>query len=181
MEPEELNRIFLHAVPSSWEKQSYLQGWEFKGSTYKETCNMFDHMEVADQLYEGGKYYKTTNHRADANPTIHGSKYKGGESASPANPDKGRAVKSKKNNAGHPSDWTTSKNHYCCTDPGNPRKIARSSINNMINMPPRGRKNKPAPAKKSRRGKSAKFNKKVLETNIMETQATSIIKRKKVG
>ena len=33
MDPEELNEILLHAVPNSWERQAYLQGWDLEGRT----------------------------------------------------------------------------------------------------------------------------------------------------
>ena len=29
MDPEELNKKFLHYVPKSWAKQTYIQGWYF--------------------------------------------------------------------------------------------------------------------------------------------------------
>ena len=31
--PEELNDKFLHAAPNGWERQSYLQGWDFEMNT----------------------------------------------------------------------------------------------------------------------------------------------------
>ena len=37
MDPEELNKILLHAVPNSWAKKSYIQGWDFEGSSYKDS------------------------------------------------------------------------------------------------------------------------------------------------
>ena len=50
MEMEELNEILLHEVPNGWSKQSYLQGWDFELNTYRETCSIFDHMEVDEQV-----------------------------------------------------------------------------------------------------------------------------------
>ena len=41
MASKELNKILLHIVPNSWEKQAYLHGWDFEGKSYKETWNMF--------------------------------------------------------------------------------------------------------------------------------------------
>ena len=58
MEPEELNKILLHAVINSWARQSYIQGWDFEGRSYKETCDMFERMEIAGSIYEGGETYK---------------------------------------------------------------------------------------------------------------------------
>ena len=40
--PEELNEILLQSIPNGWAKQSYLQGWNFEGRTYKETCKIFE-------------------------------------------------------------------------------------------------------------------------------------------
>ena len=54
MEPEELNKILLHAVINSWARQSYIQGWDFEGRSYKETCDMFERMEIEESIYEGG-------------------------------------------------------------------------------------------------------------------------------
>ena len=51
MTHEELNDIILHAVPNSWVKKSYLQGWDFEMKTYKETCTLFEIMEISEQVY----------------------------------------------------------------------------------------------------------------------------------
>ena len=51
---EELNEILLQSVPSSWARQAYIWGWDFKGRTYKDTCDMFERMEIAEAIYEGG-------------------------------------------------------------------------------------------------------------------------------
>ena len=60
MASEELNDTLLHAVPDGWAKQSYPKWWDFKGNTYKETCEMFVRMEIAKIIYEGGTPSKTT-------------------------------------------------------------------------------------------------------------------------
>ena len=41
MDPEAFNNILLHTVPNSWARQAYIQGWDFEGRSYKETCDMF--------------------------------------------------------------------------------------------------------------------------------------------
>ena len=51
MEMENLNEILLHAVPNGWTKQSYLQGWVFDLKNYRETCAMFERIEVSEQVY----------------------------------------------------------------------------------------------------------------------------------
>ena len=79
MPPEYLNEILLCNVTKGLENQSYLQGQDFKGKTYKETCNMFERMEISEQVYEGGTTSKTTT-REDFDRVIHGRRRKGGKS-----------------------------------------------------------------------------------------------------
>ena len=64
-------------MPNERAKQSDLQGWYFELNTYKETCTMFERMEVAEKVYEGGTPYKTQT-RAEANRHGHVRKQKGG-------------------------------------------------------------------------------------------------------
>ena len=92
MPPKHLNEIPLHAVPNVWEKQADLQGWDFEGNSYKEKCEMFECMDIADKVYKGGTLYKTTI-REDANSATHDRKRKGGEIFSPTKPEKGCAGK----------------------------------------------------------------------------------------
>ena len=77
MPPKELNKIYLHAVLNGWAKQAYLQGWDFEGKSYKETCEIFERMEIAEQYYKGVKPSKTII-REDVNRDSHGRKRKGG-------------------------------------------------------------------------------------------------------
>ena len=35
MPPEELNEILLCVVPNGWDKQAYLQGWDFEVKTFR--------------------------------------------------------------------------------------------------------------------------------------------------
>ena len=80
--------------------------------TYKETCVMFEQVEISEQIYEGGTPSKKRT-RADANHDGHVRKCKRGEATSPTNPDKGRAGKIKAKNAGHPSDVKTGAKKTC--------------------------------------------------------------------
>ena len=96
MDPKELNKILLHDVPNSWTRKAYIQGWDLEGRSYKEICNMFERTETAEAIYEGGAPSKNTQ-RAESDRDISGRKKKGGESASPYKPEKGRAGKRKKN------------------------------------------------------------------------------------
>ena len=54
MGPEELNKILLHAVSNSWSQQAYIQGWDFEGRSYKDTCVIFERTKIAEAVYEGG-------------------------------------------------------------------------------------------------------------------------------
>ena len=108
MPPENLNEILIHAIPKRLEEKFYLQRWDFKGKTYKKTCEIFERTEVTEQVYKGVTHYKITTNRVDANHSIHDSKLKGEEFDSSTNPEKGLVGKRKKNYAGHLSDWPTS-------------------------------------------------------------------------
>ena len=67
---KELNEILLHAVPNGWGKHSYLRGWYFEMSTYRETCAVFDQMEISKQVYTVKSPSKNII-RADANCDSH--------------------------------------------------------------------------------------------------------------
>ena len=67
---------------------------------------MFKRMEIDERISEEGIPSKTPI-RADTNRAIHGRKRKGGEAASPTNPQKGRTSKIKTNHSGHPTDRPT--------------------------------------------------------------------------
>ena len=101
-----INKILLCVVPNVWAKQSYLQGWYFEVKIYKETCAVFERMEIAEQVYKGVTPSKTPT-RAEANRGGHTRKLKGGEATSPTNPEKGCTGKRKTKNAGNLSDAPT--------------------------------------------------------------------------
>ena len=69
-------------------------------------------MEIAEQVYEGQTPYRKIP-RADANRDSHVRNRKGGESALPTNPEKGRAVKRKTKNAVSPIKKMTSVDKTC--------------------------------------------------------------------
>ena len=75
MPPEEITDILLHNVPNCWERKFYLQGRNFEGKTYKETCEMFDTMEIAGKVYKGVTPSKNTT-MADDNHVSNGSNTK---------------------------------------------------------------------------------------------------------
>ena len=57
--PKEVNKILLHTISNGWEKQAYIQGWGFEGKTYKETCEMFECMDISRNVYKGTTTSKT--------------------------------------------------------------------------------------------------------------------------
>ena len=121
---EELNKIFLHAVSNGWANKSYLQGWDFEGKTYNETYEIFKNMEITKQVYEGVTPSKTTI-RVDTKCASHRRKQKGGEPASPTNPEKGCAGKRKKKHAGHTSNRPTGEKTCLLHGPGHSSEECR--------------------------------------------------------
>ena len=77
MATEELNKILLQSLSNEWTKQAYLQGWDLEVIIYKDTCKMFERMEIAEKFYKCGNTSKNTN-RAETNRVSHGSKCKVG-------------------------------------------------------------------------------------------------------
>ena len=73
---------------------------------------MFERMEILETIYEGGAPYKNTQ-REEADRASSSINKKGGASASPSNPDQGRADKRKIINAGHPSNELTGAKKTC--------------------------------------------------------------------
>ena len=112
IEMEELNGILLHAVTNGWSNQFYPQGWYFELNTYRETCAMYKRMEVAEHIYEGGTSSKIPT-RAESNHGGHIRKRKGGEGASPTNPEMGHAGKGRTKNTGHLIDVPTTAKKTC--------------------------------------------------------------------
>ena len=55
------NEIMLHSMKHSWSRQSFMQVFDFESVTFKKTINMFKHMEISENIYEGvvEHYYKT--------------------------------------------------------------------------------------------------------------------------
>ena len=78
----EQNEILLHAVTNGWYTQSYLQGWDLESKKHKETWDMFERMEIAEQFYKGGTPFKIINQEY-ANRKGHTRNIKGGEASSP--------------------------------------------------------------------------------------------------
>ena len=53
MDQVELNKILIHAVSNGWSKKCYVQDWYSNSKTYKDTCDIFEIMEIKETLYEG--------------------------------------------------------------------------------------------------------------------------------
>ena len=81
---KKLNKIFFRTVLNVWAKQAYIQGWYFDGRSYKDTCDMFERMNIEEQVYKGGATSKNTT-MAESDRSSHVRKHKGGEAASPTN------------------------------------------------------------------------------------------------
>ena len=53
-------------MPNVWNKQAYVQGFDYKTVTFKEDKNTFEHMEIVEAIYEGvvgTSYYKNYSRR----------------------------------------------------------------------------------------------------------------------
>ena len=97
----------------------FLTAWQSKriykaGTLREDTCEIFEHMEIAEQVYEGGTLSKIII-RA--------------ESALPTTSKEGHAGKCKKNHAGHPIDWMTGDRDDWCMAMGPIRQSAKYSRN----------------------------------------------------
>ena len=132
------------------------------------------------KIYRGGAISKTPI-RANSNRDIHGKNLKEGETASPTNPEKGRAGNCKINNEGHPSNlWTRGKT-CLLHGPGHSMdeckvlkeytaKYAAQRSHNEIEARSGGNK---------KRGKTVKFNGATEEVNRMTDHGASIPRKKK--
>ena len=68
--------------------------------------------KFAEAIYEGGAASKN-NQREESDHASYGRKKKGGPSALPSNPEKGRSGKRKRTNAGHTRDDPTGAKKTC--------------------------------------------------------------------
>ena len=49
----ELNEIILNIMTNSWSKQAYVQGFDCEYTLFKKAANIFEHLEIAEYIYEG--------------------------------------------------------------------------------------------------------------------------------
>ena len=49
----ELNKILLNSLINSWSKKAYVEGFDCETISFKKTVHMFEHMEIAESIYEG--------------------------------------------------------------------------------------------------------------------------------
>ena len=142
--PQELNKILLHAVPKSWAKQAYLQGWDFEMKSYKATCKLFEIIEVAEQIYEGVNTSKNPPSE-DANRASHGRKRKGGGPPRLPTPRRAALASARQEIQTIQAIGRPEGKHACCMVPDTLRKILKYS---RITLPstPRSRHTKKNPA-----------------------------------
>ena len=112
MDPEELNEILLQAVLKLWARRAYLQVWDLNGKTYNDTRDMFELMEITEEIYKRGAPSKN-NQQSEADHASFGRNKKGRGSALTSNPKKDRTGKIKINDAGHPSNAPTVAKKTC--------------------------------------------------------------------
>ena len=177
---EELKNILLHAVPNLWGKKTYIQGWGFEGSSYKETCEIFKRMDIAEAIYKGVSPSKNTQW-AESNSASSGRKKNGGVFASPSKPDQGCAGKHKRNSSGRPSYQSTGAKKTCLTyGPGNSSEKCKvlkyytdkgSAQNTYMDKQARSGANKCA--------RNVKFDDTKQEVNTMKSYDGPIKKKKK--
>ena len=43
----------LNSIPNSWSKQAYVQSFDCETIYFKNAANMFERMEIAEDIYEG--------------------------------------------------------------------------------------------------------------------------------
>ena len=96
---------------------------------------MFEHIEIAELVYEGGTLSKITKHTANSNRNSHDRKRKGRKAALSTNPEKGRSRKRKKNQAGYLSNCPTGEKYVCCMDPDTPNRSVKYLRNTLTIMP----------------------------------------------
>ena len=125
IEPKKLNGILLHTVPKAWTKQSYIQGWYFAGSSYKDTCDMLEHMEIVESIYKEGAPSQNTQWE-EAERASFDRETKEGGAASSSNPEKFRAGKRKRNDGVHSiGELTGETKRACCMALGTLPKSAK--------------------------------------------------------
>ena len=58
-----LNVILLNIMPNIWSNKDYVQGFDWESFLFIKATNTFEHMEIAESIYEGvvtPSYQKTT-------------------------------------------------------------------------------------------------------------------------
>ena len=49
----ELNTTLLNSITNIWYIQAYVHGFDCKTISFKNSVNMFEHMEIAESIYGG--------------------------------------------------------------------------------------------------------------------------------
>ena len=136
-------------------------------------------MEAAEKIYEGRNTSKTQP-REDANRASHGRKRKGGEAASPTNPDTSRTGKRKTRNAGHPSDRLTRGKTCLLHGTGHSTEECKGlkgySTEYTVQRP---HKEEACSGGNKKQGKTVQFDGKTEEVNSMTASDVPITRKKK--
>ena len=48
-----INEVILHNIPNGWSKQAFLQEFDFEAMIFKQSVNMFEHMDISETIYGG--------------------------------------------------------------------------------------------------------------------------------
>ena len=49
----EINEILLHNTTNGWDKQYFMEGFDFETATFNMSINMFECMEISEYICEG--------------------------------------------------------------------------------------------------------------------------------
>ena len=109
---------------------------------------MFECVEIVEQVYEVVTPSEIATNRSDANRDSHDRKHKGGEAASPINPEKGHTGKCRKYCSGHLSDRTIGDKTFLMHDPGHSAESVKYLRNTLASTLCSGPTKKPALAEK---------------------------------
>ena len=141
---------------------------------------MFEHMEVAEQVYAGGTPSKTPT-RAESNRGSHVRKRKGWETASPTNPKKGRTGKRK--NIYRPSERCAHRSKNICLLHGPGHSSEECKVLKVYSEKYAAqRPHKSTEAKsgcKPKHSKVVEFNRNTQEVNFMQDDDIPISREKK--
>ena len=136
---------------------------------------MFERTEIAEAIYGGGAPSKNTQ-QAEADHASFGRKQKGGGSTSSSKPEKGRAGKRKRHDAGHLSGVPTGAKNTCMLH-GHGHYSEECKV---LHVARRKFKDKEARSSNNKCGKTVNFERASEEVNTMKYHDEPIPRKKKV-